>query len=60
MLLSELLKFDGEPREGNADSGPIQDERTPIFSPALRSKKSDLVDFVKLNNHGILVLFNMP
>ena len=59
MLLSELLKFDEEPRERKSDSGPIQDERMPIFSPALRSKKDDLVDFIKLNNHGILVLF-MP
>ena len=58
-FLSELLRLDGEPGEGHADSDGLQDERTPIFSPALHSKKSDLVDFVKLNNHGILVLF-MP
>ena len=58
-FLSELLKFGGEPREGHGDSDRLQKERTPIFSPALHSKKSDLVDFVKLNNHGILVLF-MP
>ena len=54
-FLSELLRFDRESREGHTDSGQLQDERTPIFSPALRPKKSDLVDFVKLNNHGNLL-----
>jgi hypothetical protein len=56
MLPLELWKLDGEPREGHADSDGLQCDRKLIFSPTLHSKKkSDLVDFVKLNNHGNLV-----
>ena len=55
-FLSEAWKFDRETRKDQTNSDGLQCERTPIFSPTLHSKKSDLVDFVKLNNHGNLVL----
>ena len=56
MLPLELWEFDRETKFGHTDSDGLQCERTPLFSPTLCSKKSDPVDFVKLNNHGNLCL----
>ena len=53
MSLSELWKLVRETRSVHLDG--IHCERTPPFSPTLHSKKSDPVDFIKLNNHGIIL-----
>ena len=55
MLPSELWKCDGETKLGGTESDGLQFERIPLFSPITCSRKSDTVDFVKLNNHGNLL-----